>query len=50
MKVAVKNLKKESSELEKLKFLKEADVMGQFSHRNVLKLYGVVDSSQIVRD
>ncbi|XP_065839317.1 uncharacterized protein [Oscarella lobularis] len=39
--VAVKTLKSESKE-NKVKFLQEAAIMGQFSHRNVLVMYGVV--------
>ena len=40
--VAVKMLKPNSSEQDKVKFLQEAAIMGQFSHHNVVKLYGVV--------
>ncbi|XP_065833062.1 uncharacterized protein [Oscarella lobularis] len=39
--VAVKTLKSES-ERDRVKFLKEAAIMSQFNHRNVVSLYGVV--------
>ncbi len=42
IKVAVKTLKEGASEKDKVKFLQEAAIMGQFSHPNVIKLYGVV--------
>ena len=38
----MKTLKPDSPEEEKVKFLQEAAIMGQFSHPNVVKLYGVV--------
>jgi predicted Ser/Thr protein kinase len=40
--VAVKILKDEATEEDKIKFLQEAAVIGQFSHVNVIKLHGVV--------
>ena len=40
--VAVKMLKREASEKDRVKFLQEAAIMGQFSHPNVVKLHGVV--------
>lgn len=40
--VAVKSLAPGSPEEEQIKFLQEAAIMGQFSHPNVLQLYGVV--------
>ena len=39
--VAVKSL---ASEENKVKFLQEAVIMGQFSHPNIVNLYGVVTS------
>ena len=39
--VAVKTLKSESKE-SKVKFLQEAAIMGQFNHRNVVMMHGVV--------
>ena len=40
--VAVKTLKDRASEEDKVKFLQEAAIMGQFSHPNVVTMYGVV--------
>ena len=40
--LAVKTMKVELPEEEKVRFLQEAAIMGQFSHPNVVKLYGVV--------
>lgn len=42
LEVAVKKLNMEASEKEKTKFLQEAVILNQFSHTNILKLYGVV--------
>ena len=40
--VAVKTLKEDASEDDRVKFLQEAAIMGQFLHPNVVKLHGVV--------
>ena len=40
--VAIKTLKAEASEEERVKFLQEAAIMGQFHHPNIVKLHGVV--------
>ena len=40
--VAVKMLRTQSSEEDNVKFLQEAAIMGQFMHKNIVKLYGVV--------
>ena len=40
--VAVKTLRVDLAEKEKVKFLQEAAIIGQFFHPNVVKLYGVV--------
>ena len=40
--VAVKMLKEGSDLSSTVKFLREAAIMGQFSHPSVIKLYGVV--------
>ena len=40
--VAIKTLKAESPEEEKVKFLQEAAIMGQFHHPNIVELHGVV--------
>ena len=42
MDVAVKQLQPGASEEEKIKFLQEAAINGQFRHPNVIKLMGVV--------
>ena len=42
MDVAIKTLKEESPEGEKVKFLQEAAIMGQFHHPNIVKLHGMV--------
>ena len=46
--VALKLLKEGSSELDKVKFLQEAAIMAQFSHPNVVSLYGVVCKTEPV--
>ena len=40
--LAIKTLRAELPEEEKVRFLQEAAIMGQFFHPNVIKLYGVV--------
>ena len=40
--LAVKTLKPGASEEDKVKFLQEAAIMGQFSHSNIITLYGVI--------
>ncbi len=40
--VAVKTLKEQSVEEDRVKFLQEAATMGQFKHPNVVEMYGVV--------
>ena len=40
--VAVKTLKEGSGEEDRVKFLQEAAIMGQFKHPNVVTMYGVV--------
>ena len=42
MEVAVKMLKAGTEENDKVKFLQEAAINGQFRHPNVVKLLGVV--------
>ena len=46
--VAVKTLKEGVCGEDKVKFLQEAAIMGQFSHPNVVKLYGVVTEGEPV--
>ena len=40
--VAVKTLQPQASDMDRVKFLQEAAIMGQFLHPNVVKLHGVV--------
>ncbi len=46
--VAVKSLTRGTSGDERVKLLREAAIMGQFHHSNVLQLYGVVVRSEEV--
>ena len=46
--VAVKVLNKGVDEADKVKFLQEAAIMGQFRHPNIMKLYGVVTEEEPV--
>ena len=48
--VAIKTLKAEASEEERVKFLQEAAIMGQFHHPNIVKLHGVVTVGEPVRN
>ena len=48
--VAVKTLKEGSGEEDKVKFLREATIMGQFNHPNVVKLHGIVIESEPVKN
>lgn len=46
--VALKTLPKNEKTEDKLKLLQEATIMGQFSHPNVVQLYGIVSFGQPV--
>ena len=46
--VAVKTLKEGSTEEDRMKFLQEAAIMGQFKHSNVVRMYGVVKEGEPV--
>ena len=48
--VAVKTLKEGSVEQDRVRFLQEATIMGQFKHPNVVKLHGVVIEDEPVRN
>ena len=48
MEVAVKTLKEGSKEEDRVKFLQEAAIMGQFKHTNVVEMYGVVKEGDLV--
>ena len=44
--VAMKTLNSQCSELDRVKFLREAAIMGQFVHNNVVQLHGVVTEEE----
>ena len=44
--VAVKTLNSQCSESDRVKFLREAAIMGQFVHINVVQLHGVVTEEE----
>ena len=46
--VAVKTLKEGSGEEDRVKFLQEAAIMGQFKHHNVVTMHGVVTEGEPV--
>ena len=48
--VAVKTLREGSEEEDRVKFLQEAAIMGQFKHHNVVTMYGVVTDGEPVRN
>ncbi len=48
IRVALKSLKKDCAQDDKLKFLQEAAISAQFRHPNVIQLHGVVVESQPV--
>ena len=47
--VAVKTLKKGATGTERVKFLQEVAMMGQFKHPSVVTMYGVVVDEEPVR-
>ena len=47
--VAVKSLKCDASNLDRVKFLQEAAIMAQFKHPNVVTLHGVVRDGNTVK-
>ena len=48
--VAVKTLKEGSGEEDRVKFLQEATIMGQFIHHNVVEMFGVVTEGEPVSE
>jgi len=44
--VAVKTLNSKCSESDRVKFLREAAIMGQFQYNNVVQLHGVVTKEE----
>ena len=47
--VAVKSVEGNLTEEERVKFLQEAAIMGQFRHPNVIRIGGVITTSDPVR-
>lgn len=47
--VAVKTLNSKANEEDKVKFMQEAAIMGQFKHKHVVSLIGVVTEGDAVR-
>ena len=48
LQVAVKTLKEGANDEDRVKFLQEAAIMGQFKHPNVVTMYGVVTDGEPV--
>ena len=46
--VAIKTLKYDSDEGDRVRFLQEAAIMGQFHHPNIVKLHGVITMKEPV--
>lgn len=46
--VAIKTLKSGASKQDRIKFLQEAAIMGQFRHPNIVKMHGVVTDGEPV--
>ena len=46
--VAIKTLKEGAKEEERVKFLQEAAIMGQFKHPNVVTIHGIVTDGEPV--
>ena len=47
--VAVKTIEKGSSEQDRVKFLQEAAIMGQFNHPNIVKIIGtIIDEYEVL--
>ena len=47
--VAVKTMTEETSEEDKVKFLQEAAIMGQFKQANILRIQGIIMDGDMVR-
>ena len=43
--MAVKTLKDDASQIDRIKFLQEAAIMAQFKHPNVVALYGIAQKA-----
>ena len=47
--VAVKTMMAGATEEDKIKFLQEAAIMGQFNHCNILRILGIIKDEESVR-
>ena len=47
--VAVKTMKSDYNKEDRIKFLQEAAIMGQFDHPNIVKVMGIMATDTIVR-
>ena len=47
--VAVKSLKKGADDMERVQFLQEAVIMGQFRHPYILQIFGIMANSEKVQ-
>ena len=45
--VAVKTMENGAGEEDKVKFLQEAAIMGQFNHTNIVKILGIVQGNEV---
>ena len=45
--VAVKSMESGASEEERVKFLQEAAIMGQFNHPNIVRILGIITAEQV---
>ena len=45
--VAVKTMENGASEEDRVKFLQEAAIMGQFNHTNIVKILGIVQGNEV---
>lgn len=48
IKVALKTLKRGTSEEDKIRFLQEGAIMAQFRHPNIILLYGIISKDEPV--
>ena len=48
--VAVKSMEIGAKEEERVKFLQEAAIMGQFNHPNIVRILGIIEAEKNVRN
>ena len=48
--VAVKSMESGSSEEERVMFLQEAAIMGQFNHPNIIRILGIIEAEKNARN